>query len=251
MPSWHAKFSASSMERIEQCPGSVELGKDQPDRDTPWSIEGIKAHTVLEIITKNLIGGRHWNLGVLAKVPDATDEMFLHGKNAAEFIIGQFKKLKYCDGNSLAVETKVLLPWLYDGVECGGTYDSRIVEAFGILHIFDYKFGAGHAVSPVENLQMVTYSVGEAKKHHWNFERARHWIIQPRIRGYDGPTFWDCSMRDLQHSWEPRLRNIIRRAIENPKEYVEGSHCHWCKAKPVCPLKRQAKEEKARLAWGF
>jgi hypothetical protein len=247
MPSWHAKFSASGMERTDECPGSVELSATQPDRDTPWSIEGTKAHSVLEVIEKNLISGRPWKTGVLKKVPDATKEMFTHGLAAAKFIIGEFQKLDYCDGNSLSVETKTLLKWIHP--DFGGTFDSRIIEAFGTLHIFDYKFGMT-PVSPTDNLQMVTYSVSEAYKHHWNFERARHWIIQPRLRGYDGPVFWDCDMRELQYKWEPRLRKIIKRALDNPKKYIEGDHCHWCKAKPVCPLKVDAKKEKARLAWG-
>lgn len=248
MPSWHAKFSASGMERTEACPGSVELGSTQPDRDSPWSIEGTKAHAVLELITKNQIAGRAWKDGVLKKVPDATEEMFKLGKQASDFIIGEFRKLGYCDGNFLAVETKVLLKFIHP--DLGGTFDSLIVEAFGTLHVFDYKFGAGVAVSPIESLQMVTYAVGEAHKHHWNFEKARLWIIQPRIRGYDGPTFWDESMRNLEGYWVPRLKKIIRTAIENPKKYVEGGHCHWCKAKPVCPVKRKEKEERARSAWG-
>lgn len=248
MPSWHAKFSASSMERIEQCPGSVELSATQPDRDTPWSIEGTKAHTVLETVTKNQIAGRPWKQGVLKLVPDVTKEMFDLGKMTSDFIIDQFRRLKPSSGQRLAVETKVLLPWIHENI--GGTYDSKIVDPFGTLHIFDYKFGAGHAVSPTDNLQLVTYSVGEAKKYNWNFLKARHWIIQPRIRGYDGPLFWDCSMRDLEFYWEPRLRSIVNTALKNPKQYKEGGHCHWCKARPICPLKRDAKKEKASLAWG-
>lgn len=248
MPSWHAKYSASGMERTEACPGSVELGKDQPDRDTPWSIEGTKGHKVLETITKNQIAGRPWKKGVLKHVPDATPEMFRHGKDASDFIIGEFQKLPYCDGNSFAVETKVLLKFIHE--DMGGTYDSRIVQVFGTLHIFDYKFGAGVHVSPVESLQMLTYSVGEAHKYNWNFEKARHWIIQPRIKGYDGPTFWDCSMRELEHHWAPRLKKIVKTAVDNPKKLRDGPHCHWCKARPICPLHRKAKQEKARLAWG-
>lgn len=236
------------MERTEQCPGNVALSVGLPDRDTPWSIAGTKAHKVHEVILNNLIAGRPWKTGALKAVSDATKEMLTHGKASSDFILGEFQKLDYCDGNSLAVETKTLLKFIHPNF--GGTFDSRIIEAFGTLHIFDYKYGEGVAVSPVENLQMVTYAVGEAYKHRWNFERARLWIIQPRIRGYDGPTFWDVSMRDLEGYWTPRLRKIIKRAVDNPKKYCEGPHCHWCKAKTVCPLKVNAKKEKARLAWG-
>lgn len=245
MPSWHAKFSASSMSRIEKCPGSVELSAGIPSRDTIWSIEGTKAHAVLETITKNQIADAPWMSGVLKQVPDASGEMIKLGKQASDFIIGQFYYDWHKD-KKIAVESKITLPWIHDDI--GGTYDSKIFEFFGTLHIFDYKFGVA-AVSPFENLQMLTYSIGEARKHNWNFEKARHWIIQPRIRGYDGPTFWDCSARELQLKWEPKLRSIVNTAIKYPKKYVEGSHCHFCNAKSKCPLKRDAKEEKARAAW--
>lgn len=245
--STHSKFSASGMERIEKCPGSVNLSAPLPDRDTPWSIEGTKAHKVLEIIIEHLNCKMPYRKAVLKAVPDATEEMFKHGRAAADFILGMWRSLKFCDGNSLMVETKVILDWIHK--DLGGTFDSGIVEVFGTLHIFDYKFGVT-VVSPVENLQMVTYGCGLAHKYDWNFHTIRHWIVQPRVRGYDGPTFWDVDAGHMRKYWAPRIRKAVQRAIDEPNKFFEGNHCHWCKAKGVCPLKVQDKKEKARNVWG-
>jgi hypothetical protein len=237
------------MERIEKCPGSVKQSACLPDRDTPWSIEGTKAHKVLEIITDHLLFNMPHRDAVLKAVPDATPEMFRHGLDAAKFIIGIYKKLRACDGNEILVETKVILKWIHQ--ELGGTFDGGVVEVFGTLHIFDYKFGVT-LVSPVENLQMVTYGCGLAHEYNWNFHTARLWIIQPRVKGYDGPTYWDVSMPDMRDRWAPRIRRAVERAIDEPDKLVEGSWCHWCKANraSTCPLKAGVKAEKARNVWG-
>ena len=244
--SGHSKYPASGMDRIKECPGSAALSATQPSRDTVWTLEGTKAHKVLEVTLQGLIVGQEPNL-TRAKarlaVPDATEEMFRHAIDAAQFIIGIFDALKPCDGNQIQVETKVILDWIHK--DFGGTFDASVVEVFGVLHIFDYKFGKGVAVSPVQNLQMVTYGCGQAKLFNWNFHTIRHWIIQPRIKGYDGPIFWDVPGVDAKNYWSKELRRIVHTAVDHPTRYREGSWCHWCSAKPVCPLKLKAKREKA------
>src|ERR1700678_4584771 len=112
MPSWHAKFSASSMSRIEKCPGSVTLSEGLPDRDSIYSIEGTKAHTVLETILTNKLARIPWAKDIVKKVPDVTNEMIILAGNASEFILKIYNSLEECDGQEIAVETKVTLPWI-------------------------------------------------------------------------------------------------------------------------------------------
>ncbi len=124
-----------------------------------------------------------------------------------------------------------------------GTFDGAVLDHFGTLHVFDFKYGAGHAVSPKENLQMIFYGLGLAHKYQWNFQNVRLWIIQPRIKGYDGPTYWDISISDLK-KYEQFFKDAVERVEKRP-EFKEGSWCHWCKAKNACPLKKQMKDDKA------
>lgn len=235
----HSKFSASGAERYFNCPGSVELSEGVPDKETEWSKEGTLAHEVLEQIMRAAIAGGASRVGH-AKFPrNIPLVMVQHGTRAANFILGLHAKTP---GAELMVETRVYLKFIHP--EMFGTFDGAVVDHFGTLHVFDYKYGAGHAVSPVKNLQMIFYGIGLAEMFHWNFKRVRLWIIQPRIKGYDGPIFWDIDILELK-AYVVEFRRAVKRVLDNPSLYLEGSWCHWCKAKAKCPLKNERRVEQA------
>lgn len=228
----HSKFSASGAERWFECSASVEASEGQPDKTSVWAEEGTLAHKVLEDALNGqmpLVGAR----------PEGrvTFEMKQHVLNAAAFILNLARKL---DAEFL-VETRIYLPFIHP--EMFGTFDGAVIDHFGTLHVFDFKYGAGHAVRPQENLQMIFYGLGLAHKYHWNFKNVRLWIIQPRIKGYDGPTYWDVDIEVLR-GYVQTFREAVQRVEKNP-EFKEGQWCHWCKAKSVCPLKQAAKFDKA------
>lgn len=239
----HSKFSASGAERWFNCSASVELSEGLPDKSSPWAKEGTQAHEVLEALIhitrsgNDLASVEEWRHVVDA--PEVTREMMMHGQASADFILELGRKLK----SEVLTETRVYLRFLHP--EMFGTLDNAIPEHFGTLHVFDYKYGAGKAVSPVENLQMIFYAIALAHQYDWNFSRVRMWIVQPRIKGYDGPSFWEISIDELR-AYVPQFKNAIDR-VENNPTLNEGSWCHWCKAKDICPLKREAKLDKARL----
>jgi hypothetical protein len=233
----HSKYSASGAERWFECQGSVALSEGQPDRESVWSKEGTLAHEWLEKVLKaldpNMFGAI--NVWIRRESQSYPPEMVQHGLFAAQFIRNLQKKIK---GSEVLVETRIYLDFIHP--EAFGTFDGAVIDHFGTLHVFDYKYGAGVAVSARENLQMIFYGLGLAHKHHWNFKRVRLWIIQPRIKGYDGPTFWDISISELL-SWVPIFEDHIRKVEKYPNRFKEGSWCHWCKAKSVCPLKKETK----------
>lgn len=232
----HSKFSASGADRWFQCPGSVELSEGQPDKSSPWAEEGTLAHEILESILKRMIA----NQVVTSKDRPIgiREEMFQHGLNAANFIVDLWDKLP---DSEVLVETRIHLSFIHP--EMFGTFDGAVIDHFGTLHVFDYKYGAGHAVTPTENLQMIFYGIGLAHKYHWNFKKVRLWIIQPRIKGYDGPTFWETSADNLK-SYIESFREAVSQAEKKPHHYVEGSWCHWCKAKSICPIKTELRNER-------
>ena len=225
----HSKFSASGASRWFNCPGSVELSEGLPDKSSPWAEEGTKAHEMLESILKAAIAGE-------PGVPRKLDSMYHHGQDAADFIC----KIARREKAEILVETRIYLDFIHP--EMFGTLDSAILDHFGTLHVFDYKYGAGHAVSPKENLQMIFYGIGLAHKYDWNFKSVKLWIIQPRIKGYDGPVYWEVSIKDLK-GYVEQFKLGVRRVADWPYQYVEGSWCHWCKAKSICPVKLKAKQE--------
>lgn len=237
----HSKFSASGAERYFNCPGSVALSEGRPDKDSPWSLEGTLAHEVLETQLKGGIENGGLRFGKVMPTEKITREMITCGLNTANFVFDLFDSLP---GAEVMVETRVHLDFIHP--EMFGTFDAAVVDYFGMLHVFDYKFGKGHAVSPKENLQMIFYGMGLAAQYQWNFHSVRLWIDQPRIKGYDGPVFWDVSMEELKGRYVSEFKKAVKRVIQEPERYVEGQHCHWCKAKAVCPLKTEVKKNKAR-----
>lgn len=236
----HSKFSASGAERWFNCPGSVELSEGQPDVTSVYAQEGTTAHELLEKILKALdpmLFGVN-NVWIQRELPKHYPrEMINHALRSAQFIREIQKRHP---GSECQVESRIYLRFIHP--EMFGTFDGAIIDYFGTLHIFDFKYGAGKAVSAIENLQMIFYGIGLAHKHHWNFKNVRLWIIQPRIKGYDGPTFWDVPILELK-----KYVDIFKRKVEevekNPRKFVEGSWCYWCKAQKVCPLKLEMKRE--------
>lgn len=237
----HSKFSASGAERWFNCPGSVKLSEGMPDKSSPWAIEGTQAHEVLEkMMLADLLDTPEARRECNELSSKSPHEMVVHAYNTAEFILELGKK----NQAEVQVETRIYLDFIHP--EMFGTFDGAVLDHFGTLHVFDFKYGAGHSVTPQENLQMIFYGIGLAHKHHWNFKRVRLWIIQPRIKGYDGPVFWDVSIDEL-YSYVTQFREAVHRVINKPSHFNEGGWCHWCKAKTVCPLKTSAKLEAAKI----
>ncbi len=241
----HSKFSASGAERWFMCPGSVELSEGRPDKDSIWSLEGTLAHEVLEAHLKMELSGyskiERLQYQEIIKNKAVTQEMITHARHASGFIVETAIKEKT---EEVLVETRIYLDFIHP--EMFGTFDGAVVDVFGTLHVFDYKYGAGVGVSPKGNLQMVFYGIGLAHRYKWNFKKVRLWIIQPRIRGYDGPAFWDISIKELK-DYVDEFKGAVQDVLHQPDLYVEGGHCHWCKAKSVCPLKLEKKQKEAEF----
>lgn len=247
----HSKFSASGADRWTQCPGSVHLSEGLPDKSSVWSLEGTTAHEVLEQVLEHAV---EEGISTVSRLGTEFDwkwqgppnrEMILHAANAAEFLLRL--RDKTVDSEFL-VETRIHLDFIHP--EMFGTFDSAVVEHFGTLHVFDYKYGAGHAVSPKQNLQMIFYGIGLAHKYGWNFKRVRLWVIQPRIKGYDGPMYWEIPMLELK-TYVDFFKKAVDRVEVFPDEFKEGSWCRWCKAVSRCPLKRKVRISDAQKTFGF
>jgi Protein of unknown function (DUF2800) len=238
----HSKFSASGAERWMKCPGSVALSEGIPDKPNRYTVEGERAHTLLEsLLEAGKLGlERHLSTSIFSDGSSPPKEMWEHCKRTRDFILDRWKKRP---GSDLLVETRVYLKFIHP--EMFGTFDSMIVDHFETLDVIDFKYGAGVAVSPRKNFQMLFYGIGAAFLHQWNFKRVRLWIDQPRIRGYDGPVFWETPIMALR-PWVDVFKRAVERVEREPNTFVEGTWCWWCKAKGVCPLKTEKKADRAR-----
>lgn len=223
------------------CSGSVGLCEIAPKRTSKWALEGTQAHEVLEAMLSAMFVE---NTDIFAvKAPN--DEMWDHGSKAASFLRRLHQKNPFSE---FLIETKIYLDFIHP--EMFGTFDSAVVDHFGTLHVFDYKYGAGKGVSPVRNLQMIFYGIGLAHRYGWNFKRVRLWIIQPRIPRYTGPVYWEVPILELKNKWVPVYIEGVERVEKYPNKFVEGAWCHWCDAKGICPLKKESRGRQAALVFG-
>jgi len=241
----HSKFSASGAERWFNCPGSVELSQGISSYSSPYAEEGTKAHAVLEKLLRHAIdcGFSEINFTPQNTLDSEDTIMGLYAEQTVNFLLKLYFNNPYSE---LLIETRIYLDFIHP--EMFGTFDGAIIDYFGTLHVFDYKYGKGHVVSPKDNLQMLFYGIGLAYKYHWNFKKVRLWIIQPRIKGYDGPIYWEQSIFELKSKVRD-FEKAVERVLKNPSLYIEGSWCHWCAAKSICPKKETKKLEKAKDIW--
>ena len=228
----HSDFSASGASRWFRCSGSVALSRGVPSKDTKWSLEGTRAHEVLESIMR----------GSLLEDKNDPPEMVQYAKHSANFIHVLLSK---SGPSELLIESRVMLDFIHP--EAFGSLDYAIVEYFGTLDILDFKYGLT-LVDPKENLQFIFYALGVAHLYNWNFSWVRMWTLQPRVKNFDGYMFWEISIHELK-----KYVSVFKKAIERtelyPDLYVEGDHCFFCPAKARCPLKQSVKNEKARMAF--
>jgi uncharacterized protein DUF2800 len=250
----HSKFSASGADRWQNCAGSVAISEGVEDTSSKWAEEGTRAHEILEALLRielatcadasqidELIKFER----VLKYTPDLGfterqhQEMTAHAKNTAKFILNLNKEAN----PQILVETRISLEFIHPAAF--GTFDGAALEFYGILDVVDFKYGAGYPVSPTKNLQMIFYAMALAHKYDWAFETARLWIDQPRVKGYDGPMFWQLSIEELK-SWVEVFEDKVLEVELNPDKFVEGPWCRWCKGKKLCPLKKEKRSENTR-----
>ena len=234
----HASFAPSAAHRWMNCPGSFNLSKKAPPQfESKYAIEGTQAHECLEFIVK-----RYSNLHKVKTeaVKKWDEEKVEHAITAAKIIFD----LRPSPSAKLSTETKVKLEHISKNLY--GSLDYSWVEDFGSLVVIDYKYGAGVPVSPVENHQLLTYAVGVAKKHNYEFDSVKLVIIQPRVEGVQSG--WVTTVKRLQQ-FERELKDAIRAAKQPDARLNNGEWCRWCPALTICPAVSKNQMVKADIVF--
>lgn len=227
----HSKFSASGSERWLNCAYSVALEEQAPPQaENHFAKEGTFAHEVLEKRLNGLWPEDDFLL---------TDEMLAY----IEMVVNRVRLIAAKANAPLLVEKKVFNSDIHE--EMFGTCDIIIPQVGGTLHIIDFKYGAGHIVSPIKNTQLIQYSLGVAESYDWQFKDALHHIMQPRS-GKDWHKSWGLSIQELKTIYKPLWLKGVERVEGGRAKPFEGSWCHWCQGRTTnietgeayCPLKR-------------
>lgn len=232
----HAKFSASGSERWLECPGSIALSqKAPPQPENKYAKEGTDGHTCLETIMKNRYRPLEAAKMLSKQFPDA---MVKHALETFRHIY----KLKPQTAELLC-ETEVRLDFVEPGMF--GTTDAAIVDLFDTLWVIDYKYGAGRICEP-DSSQLIYYGLGIAHKLHFNFEKIRLAIAQPRIVHKKG---WfrthDMSVPELR-SWTGKFKEGVARCKDPNAPLKAGRWCFFCPAQDICPAVGASRRKSAQ-----
>jgi len=232
MPDVHALLSASSSKQWLHCPPSVRLQENFPNESSVYAAEGTFAHEVCEYKVRKYLKER-------VKRPQSeeydTEEIEQITDVYAEFVISIIEKMKENGCEPLAfVEERVD----YSNIAPSGfgTADMLIIgkdeHGRGILHVCDFKTGAGVFVDADHNSQMMLYAIGALAAYGflYDIEIVRMSIVQPRL---DNISTFECSKQELEE-WGESIKPIAKLAYEGKGEQHPGDWCRFCRAKPVC-----------------
>ena len=232
MPDVHALLSASSSKQWLHCPPSVRLQENFPNESSVYAAEGTFAHEVCEYKVRKYLKER-------VKRPQSeeydTEEIEQITDVYAEFVISIIEQMKENGCEPLAfVEERV--DYSHIAPSGFGTADMLIIgkdeHGRGLLHVCDFKTGAGVFVDADHNSQMMLYAIGALAAYGflYDIEIVRMSIIQPRL---DNISTFECSRQELE-DWGESIKPTALLAFEGKGEQHPGDWCRFCRAKPVC-----------------
>jgi hypothetical protein len=221
----------STAKRVISCPGSVALvQKVPPAPSSSYADEGTLLHEVIAEIMQDGLEpkkfiGREYN-GITL-----TEE--LYGAKLLPALL-LFEELDPNGEMELMVETRVsfgqFIPDVFGSCDVLGRIGSR---AF----VVDWKFGDGVPVIAEENPQLLFYAAAarrteEAKWIFKDVDSIECVIIQPTR----GMSRWVTTLDRLDR-FERDLKRAVKTAQMPDAPLAAGSHCRFCAAKPICPIK--------------
>lgn len=117
-----------------------------------------------------------------------------------------------------------------------GVMDYGLDDNEGRFTVIDFKYGKWQ-IDPKENKQLILYALGALDLGF--YEEIDIGVYQPR--GYDGAVeeparFWQTTPEELE-DWGHKFVEKAKLATKENAKPTEGSHCHFCWAKEICPAK--------------
>lgn len=244
----HAILSASGASRWMACTPSARLEEQFSDSTSEYAKEGTLAHELCELkVRKNLIEPMHTRTynSKLKKIKEHElwqDEMDKHTDTYLEYIQGLVHS--YNCTPAVMVEKKVdFSSYVPDGF---GTADCIII-AEGTLHVIDFKYGKGVAVSAENNPQMKLYGLGAYLEYSFLYaiDKVKMTIVQPRLD--EVISEYEISTTELMEWAEEVVKPLADMAYKGEGTYIAGNHCKFCRAKATCRERARMNSEVAKF----
>lgn len=226
----HSKLSPSSSKMWIACPPSAQLNAKMPDKGSEYAAQGTDAHILCEAKLKKALG---------AETEDPREELAYLDAEMEEcsdaYVQFVMEKVEAARNPIVMVEQRLDFSGFVP--EGFGTGDCVIVSE-GNIHIIDFKYGTGIAVSVGNdeegvNPQLACYALGALSAFDgiYDIDTVSMSIFQPRREVAETYTV----TKDNLLKWaEDILCPAAKLADEGGGEYKAGDHCQFCKAKQIC-----------------
>lgn len=227
----HALLSPSSAHRWLTCPVAPHREALYPDSTSAAAAEGTKAHAMAEACLR--IG--HDSSYKLSG--NADPDMLRHVDAYIKWV------RSIAEGSSLFIEKRVVI---YPEYGVAGTLDVAAIKPTRQT-VGDLKYG--HDPVDPETPQLALYGIGANRcfgpLFNGDFDETEVAIFQPRISHQ--PVVKVYSKADLA-AWDRETRPLVKRAFEANKDgkaTPSEKACRWCRAKAVCPERRELMKKTA------
>lgn len=238
----HSKLSPSSAKMWIACPPSAQLNAKMPDKGSEYAAQGTDAHALCEAKLKKALGidveDPRVDLAYLDTEMEECSDAYV-----------QFVTEKVAAARNPIVMVEQRLDFSKHVPEGFGTGDCVIVSE-GNLHIIDFKYGTGIAVSAGSdeegvNPQLSCYALGALSAFDgiYDIDTVSMSIFQPRREVAETYT---VTKESLLKWAEEVLCPAAKLASEGGGEYKAGDHCQFCKAKQICRKRAEYNLELAR-----
>ena len=219
--------SASSLERLHNCPGSWLATKDMPDESSADADAGTRIHKALETGDMSGLSADEEQTADMCRTQG--DKVLADWNPDMDGIAHKEQRLGITRiGGVVKVtdETKADLVFT-------GQADLILIDGNRGL-VLDYKTGRGEVADASENLQLRGLAVMAARR--WRLESVRVAIVQP----WAGPASvadYDQTTLDMSRRWLLGVLDKVKAAT--PNDLNPGDWCKYCKAKAACPALRK------------
>lgn len=235
----HSILSASSCERWWNCPGSVAACKDIPNPANKYTAEGTVAHAIAEESLRDPYKSLEEYIGT-TRIQDGfeieiTEEMIDAVIEYKSYVLRIWNDAgrppMVFEGKIELTEVNAVL-W--------GSADCYFAVPYGIVHVFDFKYGEGKRVSAWENKQLLYYALGVMLKEDCGMATIH--ICQPRVE--DGFSSYDQTNEQMQQ-FHKDLAVHAQQALDPKAPLCPGDWCKatFCPKRPTCPALHKLSHE--------
>ena len=244
----HALLSASGSNRWINCPPSARLEEVIKEEASEYAREGSFAHALAELKLAQYLGNitkPKYNTELKRLKQDGfySEELEDYTQAYVDFAIEKINEARARTKDAVVLlEAKLdYSPWVPEGF---GTGDLVLITD-GVLEITDFKYGAGVAVSAVDNSQMRLYALGAIHQFSmlYDIQTVRMTIVQPRL---DSISTDEIAIDELINWGDTVVAPRAELAFNGEGEFKSGEHCRFCKVKATCRARAEVNMQLAR-----